>query len=220
VLEKALEFVQERWGVIWGPNRVTFLVVAASTFALGAVASRVFYSQHVTTVDARLASKDDEIGRLRVALGIDPASRGALIALTNEEMKAKSISTARALRELCFSLRDKGEAVKKEIEAKNLDEKSRGEQMWAFIQKASDQFDASFRSEVGNVDNELRRRLHPGAIASIVRNNPSLYTTGGQPVSILSLFPSGTGFSSLYLCTQADAIERMAELLPLNPGER
>ena len=59
----------------------------------------------------RIADKDGLLARYRVALGIDKPSQGSLIELTNEEMRAKAMSTAAALRELTVSLRNQTDSA-------------------------------------------------------------------------------------------------------------
>jgi hypothetical protein len=169
-------------------------------------------------INDQLTTKDGEIARYRVALGIDPASKGALIELNNQEMQAKAASTVVKMRDLCFLQEKKIAEIQSQINAKTLDEKGRLDRIQAVHRELSEQFVRTLRSDAFNVDNELRRRLGPQAVATIIGITPSIVSDDGTRIDILSLVLSGTsfsmGFDINFVCVLADGIERMAKLLP------
>ena len=89
---------------------------------------------------------------------------------------------------------------------------------FARIRSASDEIDRTVRTDAALIDNELRRRLSPNAIATVVGLTPSMYDAAtGSPIDILDLATTGmSGFSSM-MCVLSDGIERMAKLLPSDP---
>ena len=79
----------------------------------------------------------------------------------------------------------------------------------------SDEFDRKLKADSNLVDNELRRRLGPQAVASIVGVPPSVFSASDKAaVSIIGMMPSGMGMSAGFAGTLADSIEQMARLLP------
>jgi hypothetical protein len=169
-------------------------------------------------INDQLTTATGEIARYRVALGIDPASKGALIELNNQEMQAKAASTVVKMRDLCFLQEKKIGEIQSQINAKTLDEKGRLDRIQAVHRELSVQFVRTLRSDAFNVDNELRRRLGPQAVATIIGITPSIVSDDGTRIDILSLALSGTsfsmGFDINFVCVLADGIERMAKLLP------
>ena len=67
-------------------------------------------------------------------------------------------------------------------------------------------------SDTYNVDNELRKRLSPEAVAHIIRV-PALVAENGSHIPIAALF-RGSGMDVFYLQGLANEIEQMAKLLP------
>jgi hypothetical protein len=170
-----------------------------------------YYSERIETLKEQMNTKEAQLGRYRVALGIDKASRGNLIELTNDELTTKSIATVGKLRSVCLSVRKRDEnAVKEET---RLSAREKNKRALARLQEASDEVDKTVRSDTVLVDNELRRRLDPRAIAAIPGLSPSTYDAAtGTPVDTLSLV-GGFGIADA-TCFIADGIEQMAKLLP------
>jgi hypothetical protein len=159
----------------------------------------------------RVSEKDGLIARYRVALGIDRSSQGNLIELTGEEMRAKGLNTAAALRDMCVSLRNQTESAA----AGATDDADKASRSLRILKEVSDEFDRKLKADTYNVDNELRRRLGPKAVAAIVGVPPSVFSTSDRAaLDVTGLTPSGTGMSAGFVCTLADSIEQMARLLP------
>ena len=157
------------------------------------------------------SDKDGLLARYRVALGIDKPSQGSLIELTNEEMRAKAMSTAAALREFTVSLRNQTDSAV----AGAKDDKDKAERSFRILKEMSDEFDRKLKADSNLVDNELRRRLGPQAVASIVGVPPSVFSASDKAAfSIIGMMPSGMGMSAGFAGTLADSIEQMARLLP------
>lgn len=203
-----LQRIKEEWDVITKAP-LSFLILTAVCLGAGYVAARWYYEKQIT-------EKDGQISRYRVALGIDKASEGALIELTNEEFRAKAMGTASKLRELCFSMRKREEDIQAQFRDGKIDKKGQAERDQALLREVSQDFARNLRSDAINVDNELRRRLGPKAVASIVGVLPSLASTDGTRISIVGLMPQGAGFDSFYLCQMAEGMEQMAKMLPNN----
>jgi len=218
MLQQFIDYIKREWAVLRGAPGA-FVGLAVISLLSGVALESWHYSGQISTLTTQLNSKDGEIGRYRVALGIDKASQGNLVELTNDELRVKSINTASKLRGVCSSARAKDEAASK-AEA-NLDAKTKGERVFARFREASDEIDRNVRSDTALVDNELRRRLRPEAIASIPGVPTSLYNAAtGTPIDPLILGTAGgNGFSSM-LCILADGIEQMAKLLPSDTGKR
>ncbi len=182
----------------------------------------LYYSGQVAALREQIGTKDGEIGRYRVALGIDPASKGALIELKNQELQAKAATTVRNLREFCFTLEKRSAEIQVQSNTGKIDKKASIERQMALDRDLSEQFVRGLRSDAFNVDNELRRRLGPQAVAAIVGVSPSIVADDGTRLDILTLVMSGNmpGFSVEFTCTLADGIEQMAKLLPLDPDVR
>ena len=65
----------------------------------------LYYSSQIGSLREQIAAKDGQLNRYRVALGIDPASKGALVELSNQELALKAQATVTKLRELNDLLR-------------------------------------------------------------------------------------------------------------------
>lgn len=154
-------------------------------------------------------------GQVQVALGVEKASSGALIELTNTEMKAKASTTSARLRNLYQSLERQSRQIQALKNSGAIDEKAAAERSFAITREVSEEFDRTLRADAINVDNELRRRLGPQAVASIVGLPRSFFSASdGAPIGVLGLLPSGTGMSAGFLGVLADGIDQMAQLLP------
>lgn len=209
-----LEWVRGEWSVL---KSAPFSFVGSLLVGL-ALASWYYHGQ-IVAVKEQLNTKDGQIGRYRVALGIDPASQGALIELNNRELQAKAFATVIRLRDMCSSLQKKSEAIQVQLHRGMIDEKARYERIDAMNKELSNDFMRNLRADAFNVDNELRRRLGPQAVAAIIGITPSVVADDGTRVDILTLVMRGVdapGFSVGFVCTLADGVEQMAKLLQPN----
>lgn len=188
-----------------------FLTLLILGVAVGYGIGAWYYSGRLATKEVEAVVKDGQIARYRVALGIDPASKGALIELSNQELAAKAINTAAKLRTVCVTVRDASASIASD---KKLTDAQKAERFRAAHQKFSDEFDRTLRADAFNVDNELRRRLDPKAVAAIVGIMPSIQSDEGARLNILTLMPTGMGLSAGWTCTVADGMDQMAKILP------
>lgn len=180
---------------------------------IGIVFAGTLYRSQITLKDAQLADKDAHLARYKVALGIETASQGVLIGLSNEEMRAKAINTAAKLRAFDVASRNVYNDTMKGVS----DPHDQAERRQQIEQMRSDEFDRSLKADAINVDTELRRRLGPKALASIVGLPTTFYATANKdaPVGMVTLVASAaSGWSSAFVGTLADGIERMAQVLP------
>jgi hypothetical protein len=212
--QQIVDYFVAEWGVLRSAP-VTFILLVAIAVAVGYIASSWYFSGLLGNKAALIEQKDAQIGRYRVALGIDKPSEGALIELTNAEMKAKAATTSTKVRGMHQSLDRQTRQIQELKNSGKLDEKSAAERSFAVIREVSQDFERTLRADAINVDNELRRRLGPKAVASIVGLPPSFFSASdGAPIGVLGLVPSGTGMSAGFLGVLANGIDQMAELLP------
>ena len=161
--------------------------------------------------DGRMKEQEGTIARYRVALGLDKASQGKLIELSNSELKRMSENMAARLR--AFDIGTRNEHQEAERSSKNAKDES--ERHMLILRDRSDEFDRTLRTDSVLIDTELRRRLGPQALASIVGLPPTFYSTSDKaPIGIQALISSGTGMSAGFVGTLADGLDQMARLLP------
>lgn len=184
---------------------VSFVGLVVISIAAGVGIGTWHYSE-------RLDAQDSQIKRYRVALGIDSASKGALVELNNEELALRAQSIVAKLREFNSRLDARIEAVQKLNEASKVGKEQAFKDQQAVMQQVSQEFDSNLASDAYNVDSELQKRLSPEATAHIIRV-PSLTSDSGGHIAITALL-RGTGFDALFIRTLADEIEQMAKLLP------
>jgi len=198
-----IAFVQQQWTQLMTAPAAFILLLVIGVGA-GFSAGGWYYRD-------RIDEKNGLISRYRVALGLDKSNEGNLIELNNEEMRAKAMTTASALREFAVSLRNQTESAV----AGAKDDKDKATRSFRILKEMSDEFDRKLKADSNLVDNELRRRLGPKAVASIVGVPPSVFSASDRAaVSIVGMMPSGTGMSAGFAGTLADSIEQMARLLP------
>jgi hypothetical protein len=207
----SLDLIRE-WRVL-KETPFTFLMLAGACLSLGLGVGKWYYAREIDTLKGQNE-------RYRVALGIDKASKGNLIELTNEELKAKVLSTVPKLRDFCAVVRKKSDAADQELKEKRIDKQTRIKRQIAIINEASYEIDRNVRSDAYLLDNELRRRLDRRAVASLVNVPPSVYFEPDTPIDILSLIPSGTGMDGAFICQiVTDNIEKMAKLLKTSENQ-
>ena len=183
----------------------SFFVFVIIGVSLGYGASTWYYSKQISDRDA-------QIGRYRVALGIDKGSASALVELSNSELAAKAISSASSVRTLCFAFQ-KREALLGSATAgskKQQDEWRKADN--ALMQGVSDEFDRDLKADFVNANNEVIRRLDPKSLGGVVRFPIWRDAETGAPVGMPSLM-SGE-LEAPFLCSYADQLEQMAKLLP------
>jgi hypothetical protein len=215
-LQKLLEHILREWSVLKGAP-ASFIILVALSISAGLGIGAWHYSGRISEMETQVSTTNGEIHRYKVALGLEAASRGNLIELTNDELRVRALSTAAKLREVCTSLRERDEAAAK-AEAKavhKLDQKEKFLRGVARMKSASDEIDRTVRTDTALIDNELRRRLSPKAIATIVGLSPSMYDAAtGSPIDILALVTSTGGGFSTSMCVLSNGIEQMAKILP------
>jgi hypothetical protein len=161
--------------------------------------------------DDQLKTKDGEISRYRVACGLEPASKGALVQLNNAELTLKAQSVVAKLRKLDSHLDARLKLLDDEARDKKISKGQAFMNRIAAQQEMSKEFQRTCSSDAYNVDNELRSRFDPKAIAHVLEV-PALITDDADiPISEIA---KGTGFDVFYFGKLADEIEQMAILLP------
>jgi hypothetical protein len=162
----------------------------------------------------QLNARDAQIARYRVALGVDPASKGALVELNNQELALKTQAIVARLRQFSSELDEKSKAIDQRVSSGEIDKSKVGELKLNAMKEVSQDFDTGLASDTYNVENELRSRLDSSAMSHVI-TVPALMGDG-DPRSRIT-FPDmfrGTGFDVLMLRRLADEMEQMAKLLP------
>jgi hypothetical protein len=214
MLEKLVMFVGNEWRVL-SKAPFSFVMLASLALGLGFGGGKLYYASQIGSVHEQLTEKNSELGRYRVALGIDPASRGALVELNNEELGLRAQVIVGKLRDLSLEFDKSSKAVKEQRDAGKISDKELFDNENAIMKEVSEDFDRNLASDADNMRNELRKRLSPEAISHIIRVPALLAGDGTNTTSIpfTALF-KGSGFAAVYIGGLADEIEEMAKLLP------
>lgn len=180
---------------------IVFVLLLFGGVSLGASAGYFYYR--------------DQIGRYRIALGIDKVKEGALIELTDLEMKAKAANLAARLRESCRQHNNEEKNLNEGLNDPKIKPEDKGKARIELWRRQGDEFDKKLKAESANVDDELRRRIDPKAVQTIAGIVPSFQSSStNASTSILSLPTFGEGlYSHGNDCILAENIERMGLLL-------
>lgn len=197
--------------------KAAFLTLAALGLGAGFGLGMLYYGGQVAALKEQLNTKDGQIARYRVALGIDPASKGALVELNNQELALKAQAIVAKLREFNFDLDAKLKVIHEQRVAKKIDEHQALKDSRAAMQQVSDAFDANLASDAFNVEGELRKRMDPAAISHVVR--VPAFIADGSRVTFLALM-RGSSSNAFYIRGFADEMEQMAKLLPPDSPKR
>jgi hypothetical protein len=212
---EVIQWIKDNWAVLKSAP-LPFIVLMISGAVTGYLVAAWYYSGQLESRAAVLEEKDHQLGRYRVALGIDKASEGALVELNNAEMRAKTATTSARLRELDASYRRRSKPMEANGAQTSEEKKIAFDRNLALMAEVSDEFQRKLRADAINVDTELRRRLGPKALGSIVGLPPTFYSASdGAPIGILGLVSSvTTGMDAAFIGVLANGIDQMAQLLP------
>ena len=216
MLRELAEYIAKEWRVLSGAP-FSFIILAVLCLLGGLGLASWHYSGQISTLSGQVTSKDGEISRYRVALGIDKASKGAMVELTNEELYARAVSLTSSVRGLCV-LFDKRQAEFAKTFKSN--KKSISEAEYNVALEITTDYEKSYRSDVTLMLNELLRRLDPKATAAIVRY-PIGDADTGTPIDVLTLSPGGHNGAAgrtiemSLLCPIADELEQLSKLLSI-----
>ncbi len=206
-MHEIFEYIKREWDVLTKAP-LTFIGLALLSFSAGVGVGLWHYSE-------RLNEKDGQVGRYRVALGIDPASKGALVELNNQELALKAQSTVAELRKLGARLDARFAEINKQENAKKMNHEQAMKAKDAFIEeglRASQDFHANLASDMYNLRNELRRRLDPAAIAHIP-SYPFFNMVDGSRLYVDQIVRD-MRLDYFLIPKLADEIEQMTKLLP------
>lgn len=213
MLEKALQVLSDNWQTLTAAP-IAFVVLAILGVAIGFLGATWAYAVRISHLESAVSSGKDEIKRLRVAAGIEEGSSGVLIGLTAPELKAKAFGVARRLKTMMHEFDGAAQALQMRLDARNAPDEQRAGERQALLAKHSHEFDMRLSAEAVSVDTELRRRLGPAALQSIVGLPHTVYS-GKAPIGLLSLtMVAGSGMSAAFMGVMAQGIEQMAHLLP------
>ncbi len=213
MLERFVAFITKEWANLMAA-RTSFVMLTVLCLGLGFSGGMLYYSGQVGSLHEQLNAKDGLLGRYRVALGIDPASKGALVELSNQELALKTQSIVAKLREYTEMANSNNEAINKRVADGKIDKAEALKEEMADMQNVDRQFDSNLAADTYNVENELRSRLDPSALAHVVRAPAFIF--GSDPrsrVTFADMF-RGTPLEVSMLGVLANEMEEMAKLLP------
>jgi hypothetical protein len=187
------------------PYSFVVLVVVAAGLGLGA--EKLLVSEQVSSLHEQITAKDGQLSRYRIALGIDKASQGALVELSNQELKLKAKSTVASLRAFSMDAKKRQESIEKEIAAKKRPKKEADQDLLKAMQSVAGDYDSGLESDALNVDNELKKRLDRAAISHVIRVPFLKGADGSEATGIFR----GTFADIFFIDGLAD---EMADLLP------
>ena len=167
----------------------------------------------IKDLNSRISTLSDENARVRVAIGIDPATPNALLTLRNRELQTKALAVAARLRDMNREY-TKGIEV---IEAqKSLSEKEKFDRTLSFGKELNGRFQRELRAEAYNIDFELRRRLGRDGVRGIIGIPELVDKEDGSRISLLQVVAAADmlGVNMGFLGTLAFGIEQMALRLP------
>ncbi|MGA8312554.1 MAG: hypothetical protein WB755_21155, partial [Terriglobales bacterium] len=200
------EYVERNWEVL-KTAPLAFVLLTCLAGGFGVVIGSWHYSE-------RIQAQDQQLGRYRVALGIDPASKGALVELNNEELALKTQSTVLKLRQLSSALDKKNEGIDRRLNTGEITSQQALADRTGAMKEISHDFDNSLASDAFNLENELRTRLDKNAISHVIRV-PGFIEDGNYKAHFsLADLLRGTGLDSTFIGRLADELEQMAKLLP------
>ena len=230
--QEVVDYIKKEWGVL-GKAPFSFIGLSVLFTGAGFGFGMLYYSSQVgalreqlNTKDAEikvneteLGTKNDQISRYQVVLGIKPGSPGALVELNNKELSLKAQSVVAKLRQYQDELKASGAQIEGQVAAGKLTMEQSNKESLSAIQKISEEFDNNEASDAYNVENELRSRLSPEALSHIVMvPGFILKDSNGNPTphSRITFSQLMRGPSEvMYLGRLADEIDQMAKLLPL-----
>jgi hypothetical protein len=197
------EYIKAEYAVLRGAP-VSFVGLVVVSIASGVAIGHWHFSE-------RLETKDGEIHRYRVALGIDEASQGALVELNNQELGLKAQSIVASLRELNREWIARANSIEEDAKSGKITQDEANKQKFQAMDDASRNFNENLASDALNVEAELRKRLSPAAMSQVVR--VPAFVAGGSRVTFLGLM-RGSRMSASFIPAFADEMEQMAKLLP------
>jgi hypothetical protein len=211
LLEKLITFCEKEWGELERAP-FSFAMLSALCLTIGFAGGMLYYSSQIGSLQQQMSAKDGQLSRYRVALGIDPASKGALVELNNEELALKAQAIVANLRKLSSALAQKSDEIRKRANTGEISQSQEAQDQFAAMKEVSQDFDSSLASDAYNVESELRKRLSPSAISNVIRV-PAFNGSDGSRVTLTDMF-RGTGFDAPYFGRLADELEQMFKLLP------
>lgn len=192
-----------------------FIGLSVVALAAGFAGGMLYYSGQIGSLKEQMNTKDGQIGRYRVALGVDKASRGAMVDLTDDELRAMATTIVSKVRDLCSPIRRRAVEIRSATKVDDRAAKRREYQLLrALATEGAEQYNKTIRSDRNLLNNEILRRIDKKAAAAIVRV-PIWDAETGTPTSILTFPATGDGLMDYALmCAAADETEQLSKLLP------
>lgn len=169
-----LEYIRQEFAVIKAAPPSCLFIVAIG-FGIGGL----FYG-------ARLDLAHESNENYRRSLGTSAPYSGVYADLSNNDLKAKTARMVKNLRTLQFQYQHRSTDIHVQLQNHEIDQAKFNVLSEAFNQQISEEFTKNFKSEAVALDNELRHRLSPEALKTIV-GSPAF----DPPITIVSLLPSG-----------------------------
>jgi hypothetical protein len=224
VIAKSLDFLLERLGTnqIWhdedSGGKLCDFTLTHYRFTGG----MLYYSGQVGSLHEQLHGKDQQINdrdqrisRYRVELGVDPASKGALVELKHSELSLKTTNLVFKLWVMANNFDDEMKGIEGRQKDGSLNHQQYENAKLEIMNKYAREFDQNLASEALLVEGELLRRLDPQVVANIPRPFAPV-TADHMPINDLQLFrgSASQAFDLFRLKQFADELDQMAKLLP------
>src|SRR5271156_1278931 len=161
------ELKQEWPNLKKSPYSFVLLVVVAG--GLGFSMARLYLNDQIAAVHEQISAKESQLGRYRVALGIDPASKGALVELNNQELALKAQSIVVQLRQFTSIVTAKCTAIDQRAKSGEIKKEDVGTEKFAAMKEVSQAFVRTLASDTYNVEHELRNRMDASAMEHVIR---------------------------------------------------
>jgi hypothetical protein len=208
MVERRIQFIEtELDNLVKTPFAFAILVVMG--LGLGFAGGMLCYSGQISSLREQINTKDGEIRRYRVALGITPASPGALVELNNEGLALRTQFLVGKLRQLTSELEEEYKAINERMNTGKINQKQAHDETMQAMRNIVQNFDDNFASDALNIEDELRKRMTPESLSHIVRvpafvaKDQNGNVTGR--VTLLGMDDIGVF---------ADEMEQMSKLLP------
>jgi hypothetical protein len=182
-------------------------VIKASPLILLLVAA-IGWAVHALYVGERVDGLKQQNENYRRALGISAPYSGIYADLSNDDLKSKTVHAVSKLRHLHLGFQKRSSQAEADWRNKKMTDENYNNFTTSMDRQATEEFIKDLRSEAIALDSELRHRLSPQALSTIVGAGPIL----DPNITIQALVPGK--FGVFFIETLANELEEMNNKLP------
>jgi hypothetical protein len=219
MLDRFIAYIDKEWAVLRAAPFV-FVMLAVLCLGLGYGGGALYYNSQIGSLHEQISTKDGQVSRYRVALGIDPASKGALVELSNQELALRAQSIVAKMRECLAMVESNNQDIDKRLKDGRIDKAEASKEKWDDLENVDHQFANNLAADAYNVENELRSRLDPSALAHIVRAPALMFGSDPRSRVTFANLARGSAFEIGMLGPLANEMEQMAKLLPADTARK